>query len=469
MSVVKFRNPDTGEWDSLEVIRGPRGHQGDKGDPGKSAYDYAKEGGYTGSEAEFAEKLSTDFSDTSIDKTLTIPGVAADAKAVGDLFVSQKRRFSGFLNTNTTISIDSANRTITFGAQSYVTWGAERIEVSNMAFTLAEDLKWGGYLFFDPVEKQFVKTYSDGFVYVGALWFPFWKHDLNAERDKIFVDGMPVMYTGKYLNKKVNCLGDSMTDTVITPKPYCMWLPQLLGFDKNSVRNYGLGGSSITPKTDAVPTWDTTVSFLERYAEMDDDADAVIVFGGVNDWVTGRSLGDIGDNETDTFYGAMKALCSGLLTKYPAGDIYVFSSPQCDYVHRPATDLVGTEWSGNTEGYNRKGYRLKDYVNAMSEVCAFYGIPFCDMTKGLWWGLSGVLGIYKGNDDGSHFAGLYGNDSLHPNADGHKKIAIKMSEFINSGSSDAQDLAKDTYSKSEIDAALGSYITDIDTLIGGEG
>lgn len=33
----------------------------------------------------------------------------------------------------------------------------------------------------------------------------------------------------------------------------------------------------------------------------------------------------------------------------------------------------------------------------------------------------------------------------------------------------AADLAKDTYSKSEIDAALGSYITDIDTLIGGEG
>ena len=33
----------------------------------------------------------------------------------------------------------------------------------------------------------------------------------------------------------------------------------------------------------------------------------------------------------------------------------------------------------------------------------------------------------------------------------------------------AQRLAKDSYSKSEIDSIMGSYITDINTLIGGNG
>ena len=33
----------------------------------------------------------------------------------------------------------------------------------------------------------------------------------------------------------------------------------------------------------------------------------------------------------------------------------------------------------------------------------------------------------------------------------------------------AAKLAEETYSKSEIDAIMGSYINDIDTLVGGEG
>ena len=35
-----------------------RGHPGEKGDPGKSAYEYAKDGGYTGTEEEFGIRLA---------------------------------------------------------------------------------------------------------------------------------------------------------------------------------------------------------------------------------------------------------------------------------------------------------------------------------------------------------------------------------------------------------------------------
>lgn len=49
---------------------------------GKSAYSYAVEGGYTGTEAEFAAKLAEEI--PVVDETLTEPGKAADAKAVGD-------------------------------------------------------------------------------------------------------------------------------------------------------------------------------------------------------------------------------------------------------------------------------------------------------------------------------------------------------------------------------------------------
>ncbi len=54
---------DTGEFvDSGEKAEGPQGPQGD---PGKTAYQYAVEGGYTGTEAEFTEKLKMEFLPTS--------------------------------------------------------------------------------------------------------------------------------------------------------------------------------------------------------------------------------------------------------------------------------------------------------------------------------------------------------------------------------------------------------------------
>ena len=67
---------------------GPQGPQGEKGATGatgadgKSAYSYAQDGGYTGTEAEFAAKLAAEI--PNVDETLTEQGKAADAKATGD-------------------------------------------------------------------------------------------------------------------------------------------------------------------------------------------------------------------------------------------------------------------------------------------------------------------------------------------------------------------------------------------------
>lgn len=52
-----------------------KGEKGDPGKDGKSAYDFAKDGGYTGTEAEFAEKLASENGSATYDadtKTLNI-------------------------------------------------------------------------------------------------------------------------------------------------------------------------------------------------------------------------------------------------------------------------------------------------------------------------------------------------------------------------------------------------------------
>ena len=67
VSILKVKNFATGEWKEIPTIVGPtgpagpqgeEGAQGEIGPAGKNAYEYAQEGGYTGTEAEFANELA---------------------------------------------------------------------------------------------------------------------------------------------------------------------------------------------------------------------------------------------------------------------------------------------------------------------------------------------------------------------------------------------------------------------------
>ena len=73
---------DLGKFQGTAGQKGDKGNTGPAGRDGKSAYAYAVEGGYTGTEAEFAAKLAAEI--PVVDATLTQSGQAADAKAVGD-------------------------------------------------------------------------------------------------------------------------------------------------------------------------------------------------------------------------------------------------------------------------------------------------------------------------------------------------------------------------------------------------
>ena len=56
--VCKVWDAEQGKYVGIPAIKGPKGDTGSAGANGKSAYQYAVEGGYTGTETEFAEKLA---------------------------------------------------------------------------------------------------------------------------------------------------------------------------------------------------------------------------------------------------------------------------------------------------------------------------------------------------------------------------------------------------------------------------
>ena len=109
--------------------------------------------------------------------------------------------------------------------------------------------------------------------------------------------------------KKINFLGDSITYGARTTCPEENRFSTIIEREEGLAvaRNYGVGGSRMTiQESDDFPggRWD----ICARAAFMDPDADAVVVFGGTNDFAHRCPLGTFADRTPDTFYGACHTL-----------------------------------------------------------------------------------------------------------------------------------------------------------------
>ena len=205
-----------------------------------------------------------------------------------------------------------------------------------------------------------------------------------------------------FKNKIANFLGDSQTEVNnYKNKIYYDWVKEILGLSK--ANNYGIGGTTIAKKNASDNT-----AMCVRYANMDSNADLICVMGGVNDRWFNCQLGNFGDTDPITFYGAMETLCDGLLTKYP-GKTIIFITP--------------TEQNNNRcNSANKTGYTATDFANAMKRVCAKYSIPVFDANT-----CSGIYPLNQAN------AAIYTTDKLHLNNKGHEVLGNKLSKFILNG------------------------------------
>lgn len=208
------------------------------------------------------------------------------------------------------------------------------------------------------------------------------------------------------LNLKVNFLGDSITEGCGTSGPGKQF-HQLIAkkYGLAAARNYGISGTRFAKQkspTVSNPRFD--LDFCSRFSQMDDDADLIVVFGGTNDFGHGDApIGEMSDRTPDTFYGACHYLMAGLINKYPESKI-VFMTP----LHRT---------SENNPNVN--GVTLEYYVNIIKKVAAYYSLPVLDL-----WSVSGIqpcVPIIKEK---------FCPDGLHPNDNGHEKMADVIGSFL---------------------------------------
>ena len=127
----------------------------------------------------------------------------------------------------------------------------------------------------------------------------------------------------------------------------------------------------------------------------------MVVFGGTNDYGHGDApLGNMWDRDVWSFYGACHVLFSGLIAKYPDKPIIIMTP-----MHR-MTELDKTP-------------NLREFVRAEREVAEFYSLPVLDL-----WAKLGIQPLVPEQK------ALYFADMVHPNDNGHEKIAYTLKRFL---------------------------------------
>lgn len=207
----------------------------------------------------------------------------------------------------------------------------------------------------------------------------------------------------------INFLGDSITQGCGTSSPEKIYFEVLKEkFGLKAVNGYGVGGTRIARQKNVSPDpiWDEYFSL--RADSMTLDADAVVVFGGTNDYGHGLApMGAFEDRSLDTFYGACHELFEKLINMYPGKPIIIMTP-----LHR-ATELTPVEKADGAK------YILSDYVKVIREVAEFYSLPVCDLYAKS--GIQPAIEVLKEK---------FCPDGLHPNDAGHNLIAERLGNFL---------------------------------------
>ncbi len=210
----------------------------------------------------------------------------------------------------------------------------------------------------------------------------------------------------------INFLGDSITEGVGASCPENCFVSVLeRRFGLKKANNYGIGGSRIARQR-VVTSEPYDRDFCMRLAEMDESADAVVVFGGTNDYGHGEApLGMPCDREPDTFYGACHYLMDGLLARYPSKPVMIVTP-----LHRLDEDNPKGDGTGRKQ---QSVAPLSVYRRILLEVAEQYALPVLD--------LYATSGIQPANPVSRE---RLCPDGLHPSDEGHALIARRIGLFL---------------------------------------
>lgn len=252
-------------------------------------------------------------------------------------------------------------------------------------------------------------TVPSGAAYVIISWMRNWLtkngwfviHTSSYSRRVIdYLKAQRLHHGSIFKGKQWCCMGDSITSGQTTVRPYYNWIQDRTGI---TPYNFGMSSTAITKDTAS-----TDHNMATRFLGMFDAVDYVTVFGGTNDHGRRLQIGQWGDNDQLTLYGAMKIMCEGLITKYMGKKIgFMTPLPKCTTSNDVTTD------------YSYPSETFVPYIECIKDVCARYSIPVLDLYT--------QSGMHPSMAD---FREAYMPDGLHPNSAGQELLSYRIQHFL---------------------------------------
>ncbi len=225
-----------------------------------------------------------------------------------------------------------------------------------------------------------------------------------------------------WTGKKVAFLGDSITDEnhIGTTKNYWQYLEEMLGLVPVV---YGINGHQ----------WDGVYEQAVSLKSGDDSTvDAILIFAGTNDYNASVPLGEwytyedssvevsgpktetrkkrLLQYEKDTFRGRINNVMAYLKTNFPTQQIILLTPIHRGYARFGANNIQPDEAYPNAIGLY-----IDQYVDVIKEAGSIWAVPVID--------LNSISGLYPVNDSHVSYFAKKDTDRLHPNADGHYRMA----------------------------------------------
>lgn len=216
--------------------------------------------------------------------------------------------------------------------------------------------------------------------------------------------------------KIIDFLGDSITEGVgvsdIANNRYDNVLKRKCNL--KAVYNYGIGGTRLAHQTSPSEKPRFDLCFCGRAYDLNREADVIVVYGGVNDYIHGDApVGTPEDNTPATFYGAVEFLMNFLKTTYGDKKIIFMTPAHC--CRGEATDK-----NPSPGGMKRPdAMPLVNYVTIIAEKGRQHGIPVLNLYE--------KLGIDPNREEDCT---AYTVDGLHFNDAGHAVLADCLMHFL---------------------------------------
>ncbi|MDR1672915.1 MAG: SGNH/GDSL hydrolase family protein [Bacteroidales bacterium] len=225
----------------------------------------------------------------------------------------------------------------------------------------------------------------------------------------------------QWSGKRVAYLGDSMTDpnSSATTHFYWQYLKEFLNIDYTVYARSGY-------------QWDGIHRYAEKlHQEKGDSIDAVFIWAGTNDYNHGVPIGDffteniqqVNHNgqivnrkhrnfvfSDSTFCGRINRVLSFLKTHFPDKQIIILTP-----IHRAYANFSERNVQPDESFANAQGLYLEAYIETLKRAGNVWAVPVIDLYS--------LSGLYPVSDAFTPYFNNGKTDRLHPNANGHYRIA----------------------------------------------